>query len=384
MPIPYPSPRVSQLDAHILDSELFSLLKDQLANILSLHHASWTFQQHPEIWSLVLQLLIYRVTVGRSGSTYGLALQNLRYTDTKGKTIGSGRKKLLLALIVGSYLYEKLTSYLYSVDETPLRDTTLVDRVVNFVKSHKNTVLSTVDRTLKLANLVNFTLFLVDGRYSTVSNRIFGITLAPVVTDLLRFNGNNVNFEFQNRQLVWNVMTEFLVFTLPLLQLGRVRAWFAKRTRGEKPADRGPYAALRASECAICHEQNVQAAIAGSKPASSGTVTNACVTSCGHIYCYVCIATRFNMAGDHACLRCGNQMEWFRVFSDVKNEAILIKGEEEEEEEEEEEDDDDGDEEEGDDDVEEVQGVDIEGDYEYEEEDDYEDDDYEDEYEMME
>lgn len=65
-------------------------------------------------------------------------------------------------------------------------------------------------------------LFLVNGKYPSLIHRALRITMTPIASDLLRFNGSNVNFEFQNRQLVWNVMTEFLVFLLPLLQLNKL------------------------------------------------------------------------------------------------------------------------------------------------------------------
>ncbi len=194
--IPYPSPRVSQLDANILDSELISLLKEQLTSIFQLHSTSWwTYDQHPELWSLLLNLMVFRLTVWRSGSSYGALLQNLKLTDfKKGKLIGYSKRTLLCAVLVGDYFYSKLQSYLYSIDESEASRNSSKFKLLNSVKSffifHKTKILSSLNDCIKLLNLVNFTLFLVNGRYPSISHRLFGISLTPIVTDLLKFNGN--------------------------------------------------------------------------------------------------------------------------------------------------------------------------------------------------
>lgn len=326
IPFSYPSPRVSQLDAHILDTELFSLLKDQLASVSQLHASRWSFSQNPEVWSLILQLVIFRLTTSRNGTSYGLALQNLRYTG--------GRKNLLLASIIGGFIYEKLSSYLYLIDEN-VQPQDL--KIFKFFKEKKSVILSKIDHTLKLLNLVNFTLFLVDGRYSSLEHRILGISLTPIVSDLLKFNGNSVNFEFQNRQLVWNVMTEFLVFTLPLLQLGKLRKAVQKAIKPKKEViGNTQFTNLPISECAICHDNNFHIAMnGGGSGHTSGSVTNPYVTNCGHVYCYVCISTRFNSIksnGDTNCLRCNTKLLWFKEYEDIDLGAVLFEGEEVEEE----------------------------------------------------
>lgn len=351
IPISYPSPRVSQLDANILDSELTSLLKEQLTSIFQLHNSSWwTFDQHPEFWTLLLNLTVFRLTVWKSGSSYGSLLQNLKLTDLKnGKIIGYSKKSLLCAILVGDYLYSKLQSYLYSVDESVttsnLSRFPLLHSIKSFLIKHKSKILSNLNDCFKLLNLINFTLFLVNGRYPSIIHRLLGISLTPIMTDLLKFNGNKVNFEFQNRQLVWNVMTEFLVFILPLMQLGKLRRMTKKilspYKKGQKQAsgDRPvftPYTNLPISQCAICHNNNDIAASSSNKKSSissSCAVTNPYITNCGHIYCYICIATKFNSlentdSNSDGCLRCGMKLQWFKELGDndddIDQDAILV------------------------------------------------------------
>lgn len=351
IPISYPSPRVSQLDANILDSELISLLKEQLTSIFQLHSTSWwTYDQHPELWSLLLNLMVFRLTVWRSGSSYGALLQNLKLTDfKKGKLIGYSKRTLLCAVLVGDYFYSKLQSYLYSIDESEASRNASNFKLLNSIKSffitHKTKILLGLNDCFKLLNLVNFTLFLVNGRYPSISHRLFGISLTPIVTDLLKFNGNKVNFEFQNRQLVWNVMTEFLVFILPLMQLGKLKRMTKKILSPYKKGQRREtgdipiftlYTNLPVSQCAICHNNNDIAATSSNKNSSissSCMVTNPYVTNCGHIYCYICIATKFNSlentdSDSEGCLRCGMKLQWFKEVGDnegdIDEEAIIV------------------------------------------------------------
>lgn len=350
IPISYPSPRVSQLDANILDTELVSLLKEQLTSIFQLHSNSWwTYNQHPEFWSLLLNLVVFRLTIWKSGSSYGSLLQNLKLTDFKnGKIIGYSKRSLLCAVLIGDYVFNKIQSYLYSVDEAEAvcssTNFPLLDSVKTFLITHKGKILSKMNNSFKLLNLINFTLFLVNGRYPSLIHRVLGISLTPIVTDLLKFNGNKVNFEFQNRQLVWNVMTEFLVFIMPLLQLRKLKRMTTKmlspykkdhqRDAGATPTFT-PYTNLPTSQCAICYNNNDIASLSNknSTVSTSCMVTNPYITNCGHIYCYICIATKFNALESsdsdfEGCLRCGMKLEWFKEFGDNENDidedAIIV------------------------------------------------------------
>jgi peroxin-2 len=337
MRISYPSPRVSQLDAHILDSELTGLLKQQLVDIFLLHTAHWwTYNHHPELYTLLLNLVIFRLTVWRSGSLYGLALQNLKLADWRsGAVIGPAKRVALCAVLVGLYGWLRLQLYMYLQEHAQTaHDSSWRLRVWAAVMRHRDVVLGRANDVVRLVNLANFVLFLVNGQHVLVVHRLLGVSLVPVVTDLLKFNGDNVNFEFQNRQLAWNVMTEFLVFLLPLLKLKKLRRGF-NRLRGarEQQPKAAPFAHLALSQCAICIEG---ARAAGRLVEGAFPVTNAHVTNCGHIYCYVCISTRFHMIevaeGEaERCPRCAARLEWFRQFDDVDAGAVVVEYEEVEE-----------------------------------------------------
>lgn len=90
------------------------------------------------------------------------------------------------------------------------------------------------------------------------------------------------------------------------------------------------------SQCAICHNNNDIAATSSNKNSSissSCMVTNPYVTNCGHIYCYICIATKFNSlentdSDSKGCLRCGMKLQWFKEVGDnegdIDEDAIIV------------------------------------------------------------
>ena len=151
--------------------------------------------------------------------------------------------------------------------------------------------------------------------------------LAPPSSQVSR----EVSFEYLNRQLVWHAFTEFLLFLLPLVGIGRWRRWLSRAwrkakelIRGDKETEdvmmtTGEMAFLPERTCAICYRdqnptpntENEIMAISGASGGVVGSaqtdVTNPYQTiPCGCVFCYVCIATRLEAEeGDGwVCLRC--------------------------------------------------------------------------------
>lgn len=217
--------------------------------------------------------------------------------------------------------------------------------------------------------LVNFVAFLWKGRYRTLSDRVLQMRLVPS----RRAAKVDVSYEFMNRQMVWHAFTvmmfqhylrtskyssllqEFLLFLLPLLSKRAIRrlilqlkslmskrlSWpmlllrkildthSTKRNDEELTPKRGKLASLPETQCAICAENvaadpghvleafsipsnnqaNPAETIHGPSP---HPIYNPYETSCGHIYCYQCIAERMMRTVDAVesnlgweCLRCG-------------------------------------------------------------------------------
>jgi peroxin-2 len=175
-----------------------------------------------------------------------------------------------------------------------------------------------------VAALASFLVFLVNGRYRTLTDRILRLRLVPPNNQVSR----DVSFEYLNRQLVWHAFTEFLLFLLPLVGIGRWRRWLARAWKKTKslvasstPEDaaEGELGFLPERTCAICYQDQNPAASAEERvmamASMAGGVTGSAQTDitnpyealpCGCIYCFVCLATRLEAEEGRGfqCLRC--------------------------------------------------------------------------------
>lgn len=191
---------------------------------------------------------------------------------------------------------------------------------------------SLVTTTHSLTSFVSFLVFLFNGKYRTLLDRLLRLRLAPTSSQISR----EVSFEYLNRQLVWHAFTEFLLFILPLVGISRWRRWLSRAWRkarglfrsggaeqeGESSKDGGQLSFLPERTCAICYQDQTPLGAAGESEmmattgASSGIigsaqtdVTNPYETvPCKCIYCYVCIAQRLEAEEGEGwiCLRCGD------------------------------------------------------------------------------
>lgn len=187
---------------------------------------------------------------------------------------------------------------------------------------------SIASTTHSITAFASFLVFLVNGRYRTLLDRILRLRLAPPSSQVSR----EVSFEYLNRQLVWHAFTEFLLFLLPLVGISRWRKWLLRAWRKTKAlaktgtgsddevTSEGGLAFLPERTCAICYQdQNPTStseievmAISGASGGVVGSaqtdVTNPYETIiCGCIYCYVCIVKRLEADEGEGwtCLRCG-------------------------------------------------------------------------------
>ncbi|KAI0307272.1 Pex12 amino terminal region-domain-containing protein [Multifurca ochricompacta] len=368
--------RVGQLDAELLDVELVNLLRDPLSKALGLINSTLKSRFEPEL-SLFIQLTLYRLSVWATGASYGAKLQDLKYiiplTDDRGicaceySTPRLPRKVLLIhgaLTIILPYIHTRLRGHALSKawPDAPSSDRRRMawELMIKLETAHAAFALA------------SFIAFLWDGQYRTTVDRLLSMKLVPS----RRLVRRNVSYEYMNRQMVWHAFTEFLIFLLPLLphrKLRRVagtatgvvmhplttlstlvpapaRAVFGLEPYVGRQQDAqlrkgGRFTHLPANECAICYE-NASAALNVEDPTHVLTLANPLLsqstsgshhayrkneppmhplttpyrTSCGHIYCYTCIAEKMLRAADEGgsweCLRCAEPVlgaERFRI-----------------------------------------------------------------------
>lgn len=179
-----------------------------------------------------------------------------------------------------------------------------------------------------IAAFGSFLVFLVNGRYRTLLDRVLRLRLIAPSSQVSR----EVSFEYLNRQLVWHAFTEFLLFLLPLVGISRWKRWLSRVWRKTKAlvkndtggedegASNGELNFLPDRTCGICYQdqnptstsENEILAISGASGGVVGSaqtdVTNPYETiPCGCIYCFICIAKKLEAEEGEGwtCLRCG-------------------------------------------------------------------------------
>lgn len=335
--------RVSQVDAELLDEELLTLLKDQVGEAFKYYSTSWREDYSSEIL-LALRAILFKLSIWDHEASYGATLQGLKYVDARSSAIVPPPPTRLqkasygLLTVFGRYAWEKWEAYLISQstsDEyyyTTPSSTAQTQRLE--LLSRLTSLAST---THSIAAFASFLVFLVNGRYRTLTDRLLRLRLTPSSSQISR----EVSFEYLNRQLVWHAFTEFLLFLLPLVGIGRWRRWISRAWRRAKLALRkatqdpdaqdteeieektGPLSYLPERTCAICYaDQNPESTSeaellgvntgAGGGTGVIGSATTDIVNPyetvpCGCIYCFVCLATKIEAEEGEGwtCLRCG-------------------------------------------------------------------------------
>lgn len=327
-----PEFRVGQVDAELLDDELLALLKDQVGEGMKYFGSHIVDSYTPEIL-LSLRLILFKLSIWNNNASYGAHLQGLRYTDARSSSPARPPpkpwQKVAYGIITigGRYAWTKWEDYLLSSSEDYTRPQSASLKLLTLITERLNS-------THDIASLASFLIFLVNGRYRTLTDRLLRLRLTPTSHSTSR----EVSFEYLNRQLVWHAFTEFLLFLLPLVGISRwrrilSRTWRKLKTstfhllgRSASSTDEdekvgGELGFLPERTCAICfRDQNPPTAteqdILAQSAAGSGGIVGSAATDitnpyeaipCGCIYCFSCLAQRIaNEEGEGwTCLRCG-------------------------------------------------------------------------------
>ena len=337
-----PSFRVGQVDAELLDEELLSLLKNQVGDAFKYFDSHLQDDWSDEIL-LGLRAILFKLTIWDHDATYGAALQNLKFTDARKRgPILSAPSKMQKALygllsVAGAYAWTRWEKKISDIESSYEEEPSPLMRKLSTLTGRIGTIYS-------ISALGSFLVFLVNGRYRTLLDRILRMRLAPPTSQVSR----EVSFEYLNRQLVWHAFTEFLLFLLPLVGISRWRRWLSrawKRTKSivsdpsavEGGEGQGELAHLPERTCAICYQdQNTaktEAEIIAQSASAVGNgmtdVTNPYEGECGCVYCFVCLASRLEAEGGEGwtCLRCGKTIKECRPWAgDVLPEVQEKKG----------------------------------------------------------
>lgn len=260
-------PRITQLDAIEFDEEISNLLTNNFLEISRYLRPGALNNVKPEI-SLLIKLLVFRYSILRTNSSFGQQLLNVKYKDELSKI-----KAVLFALINYGLPYFK-----EKCDEPSFK---LTNEAVK-----KN--IDKLDLILKACHTINLLIFLRQGIYPTLVDRVLRIKYAPI-QNLNR----SVGYSYMTRELLWHGFMELLMYTLPLINYQALKRRFltmiSKKSNATKTEQ---HVVLNTrTTCVICRESPIMP----------------CRISlhCPHVSCYYCIKSNILADEKFICPSCG-------------------------------------------------------------------------------
>mmetsp|Transcript_19963 Transcript_19963/g.46830 ORF Transcript_19963/g.46830 Transcript_19963/m.46830 type:complete len:290 (+) Transcript_19963:107-976(+) len=281
--------RVNQLDARRLDGEITSILRQQLLEATTAT-SQWSLEPFVPELDLLLGATLWRYTVWINEPTPGGRLQNVRHARlsaeghvqplTRAQRIG-----FLALWVVLPWLAARVQDIWQRLDvpeDSPLPW---------FWKGFRR-LLPRATAVHSILVVWNFLLFLRYGECSELRDRLLGIRMVHIDPVARR----QVAFEYMNRVMIWNGLSEFLLTVMPLVNVSRLRRSIARRLL-PKASTRADAARAELS-CGFC----------GASPMTVPTRTN-----CNHVFCYYCVASELmEQPKALACPHCGEQIEKLR------------------------------------------------------------------------
>ena len=270
--------RVSQLDATELDEELAEILQDHFISIFRILPSVHLLQLKPELRALV-RLLIWRYSIYTHGQTFGQQMLDLSYSLGQNNYFPvTFRYKfaLFFLTVIAEWMKDRFhtISRIVPVSLQPSVVNRVLDRILSIIKS---------------LSLINFIVFLLNGHFPTLKERVLGLQMVPERPQTLR----QMSYEYMNREILWHGFSEFIFFILPHFNLFAIRNWLRRcltYQRGSTAENGVPILKpVDFSSCAFCDQ----------------VPTMPHVTGCGHVYCYYCIRANCLADSSFPCTVCG-------------------------------------------------------------------------------
>lgn len=256
-------PRVTMLDAHVLDDHISKIFIGQTLKVFKFL-PSWILNNWESEINMILQFLLTYYSVKKAKATFGQQMLGIRFkpdqlTDTK------------LALF---QLFTVGTGYIQSKVESPSNN------CINNIDG-----LQLIVDILKAGSFLNFLLFLQQGKYPTLIQRFLSLSQEST-------RKRNIEYTYMTRELLWHGFSELLLFTLPLINYQSLkhkisRLMHSASLEDEDFREKSPIM-LPVSDCFIC----------GERPVLPHHL------KCSHIFCYYCISSKRMVDEKFACPEC--------------------------------------------------------------------------------
>ena len=269
--------RVDQLDALSLDSELFSLLNAQYRKAFLYFPSSIIAKAGPEL-DLFFRLLFKYLPLQFLGSTFGQSIFDLKYYDNRTLSPASKNKLRLLALITVAFpwLWDKIFRRI-------ILFVCRRDKDHNFIEASYSMEIKFLI-LWKILSLFNFCIFLQKSKFSTLTERLLQIRPMYRTSQEIKV----LQYDRIGKELLWHALDEFLGFTLPLINVYRIKNYFKRLWLLRYQSDQLPRYKKKNEDCLIC----------GNIPNFPHTL------GCDHVFCYYCIASMILADPSFICNEC--------------------------------------------------------------------------------
>lgn len=260
---PLKSLRVSQLDVNGLDQNILDSLNLKLQNCLK-YQFFGKFDANrfaPHFRTLLYALVNYFALV-KNGQTIGQKLLQLRYGHYK--TLQPLSRTHLHILNIALILISWKKSFSNS--------------------SHSITIGKWFEPIYHAATVINFLIFLYNGKYQNLLLRILGIRSVHVNPSPLT---RSINTTFLRRELVWRGAAESTMFVLSFINLHKIRRYVSQLISSYKTKD--DQVPMNFNICAFCKEIPII------------PHQGRCLL---HVYCYYCVSVAISNDSNTKCPSC--------------------------------------------------------------------------------
>ncbi|XP_056378161.1 peroxisome biogenesis factor 2 [Hyla sarda] len=273
--------RISQLDAIELNKALEQLIWTQFNTCFQGFKPGLLSRFEPEIKAF-LWLFLWRYTVYSKNATVGQAILNIHYKNDfsqspKYQPLNKQQKVWFALISVGGRWLEERSYDLFS------------NNLFGSSFHRMKHAIHVASGLVKVFGLLNFLIFLQQGKFATLTERLLGIRSVFHKPQGVR----QVGFEYMNREILWHGFAEFLIFLLPLINTQKLKAklfsW-CKPVQGLRLIDLS--LAVICKECCLC----------GEWPTMPHTI------GCTHVFCYYCIKSHYIADMYFTCPKCNTQV----------------------------------------------------------------------------
>ncbi|EGG08824.1 uncharacterized protein MELLADRAFT_84390 [Melampsora larici-populina 98AG31] len=229
--------RVNQIHSSLLDQELWETL------IPSIHQITQSISLDRYNLEFITFLKFYWISTSlkHHQTTFGSKLSNLKFNPSSSnhhtqykstnQSLGSHQLSIYIILkILPSYLNSRLRDYMLS---SSWSDYTSTPNLSSLFSSSTHPSIrkkywfrfiwdtyNLLDQIDSSAKFINFSIFLYNGQYRSLMERLLKIQW--VSSNSINSN-QTLSFEYLNRQLVWESITDFIIFILPFINLKRTK-----------------------------------------------------------------------------------------------------------------------------------------------------------------